>query len=472
MTAPLLSIIVPTLDRADRHEFAYKIFASQDYPEKEMLVLDESKDPSPFFSGLGDPRVRYWHEPMERGDVTKIGTTRNKLIERARGVFVMHGDDDDWYHSSWASTLLSRLGVADLVKSVVWRCLVESEGTMWEWDTRSMGGTHYALKGDTTPTAVQVDPEEAPMLADAYLDGFGWSYVYRRDLAQQFPFPAEGTEDYPWVRTCREHGANVVHLADVSPLAVHTVHAKSGSILFPQRSLGAFRGGLGAATLSLRDMARWRMLGAVGTMTELPEGKKIAIVPGVTYSVLASVDDKHTLKALTTRAESWGLSITQARDNVDASEFGVKPAPKGQRLVHTVGKATRAATMPWKVPKFVLTDHTTVVKAWSDQAAPTQINAQLQPASAGVGRPRELHGFGGGRCATCVNYAWTPEMGSSVKAIDGTMHHPSCSALDGLAASKMERMYQRMQDRRGLGHRATTLGPRGVHQINAQLTPR
>ena len=199
-------------------------------------------------------------------------------------------------------------------------------------------------------------------------------------------------------------------------------------------------------------------------------GQEIAIVPGVTYSVLASVDDKHTLKALTTRAESWGLSITQARDNVDASEFGVTPAPKGQRLVHTVGKATRAATMPWKVPKFVLTDHTTVVKAWSDQGAPAQINAQLQPAP-GVGRPRELHGFGGGRCATCVNYAWTPEMGPSVKAIDGTMHHPSCSALDGLAATKMERMYQRMQDR--LGHiPKVTLGPRGVHQINAQLTPR
>ena len=179
------------------------------------------------------------------------------------------------------------------------------------------------------------------------------------------------------------------------------------------------------------------------------------------------------------------MSITQARDNVDASEFGVTPAPKGQRLVHTVGKATRAATMPWKVPKFVLTDHTTVVKAWSDQGAPAQINAQLQPAP-GVGRPRELHGFGGGRCVTCVNYAWTPKMGPSVKAIDGTMHHPSCSALDGLPADKMNRMFARMQNRLG---KATTLGPRGVpaasantlgteghvkwvHQINPQLTPR
>ena len=243
MTAPLLSIIVPTLDRADRHEFAYKIFASQDYPEKEMLVLDESKDPSPFFSGLGDPRVRYWHEPMERGDVTEIGTTRNKLIERARGVFVGHQDDDDHYDAAWFSTLLSRLGVADLVKSVVWRCLVESEGTMWEWDTRSMGGTHYALKGDTTPTEVAVDPEEAPMLADAYLDGFGWSYAYRRDLAQQFPFPPEGTEDYPWVRTCREHGANVVHLADVSQLAVHTVHAKLWLDPVPAAQSGQVRSG-------------------------------------------------------------------------------------------------------------------------------------------------------------------------------------------------------------------------------------
>jgi hypothetical protein len=198
-------------------------------------------------------------------------------------------------------------------------------------------------------------------------------------------------------------------------------------------------------------------------MYELPQGKNVVVEPSVTCQVLAAVKVSHTLKSVTTRAESWGLKISAARDNVDPAEFGVKAPDKGYRLVHVMGTSTKRVVVPWSTNKLVrVFDKSSLVKAWaSEPPVGAAVNTQLTPA-AGTGKiPAEpLHGFGGGRCPTCVNYAWSPEMGPSINAIDGTPHHPSCNRLVGLADTKMGRRVQRMRDRRGLP------------QLNAQLSPR
>lgn len=85
MNAPLASCLTPTLDRQERHAGLYRVFSSQTYPNKELVVLDESAKPSRFFTELRDERVRYFHEPSKKGDVTRIGAARNRLGELARG---------------------------------------------------------------------------------------------------------------------------------------------------------------------------------------------------------------------------------------------------------------------------------------------------------------------------------------------------------------------------------------------------
>ena len=371
----------------------------------------------------------------------------------------------------WTEVMVEKLGDADVAKLAVFRLLMtkgEAAGTLWLWDVRTMGGVHYGLKGDEAPQKTEIGQDEDPMYATAVRYGFALADL-RSELSERIPFPEEGTEDYPWLRQCMDAGARVVEVDDYSEGCIHVV-GTSQSMHFPQTPLSP---GFSGPRPSLRDFVRWRMLGAVSAMHELPVGQDIHAKPGATYQVLSAIKNNHTLKSVVVRAQSWGLTVSASRDNVDPSEFGVAAPAKGYRLVHVVGTTSKPIVVPWQGNKLIRKfDASSIARAWSDEPVRAQVNPQLQPAAGVAG----LHGFGGGRCARCVNYAWIPEMGPSMKAVDGSMHHPSCGALAGLAPTKMERMMQRLHHRRpdlGAGVVRSTLGPRGrAAQINGQLEPR
>ena len=88
---PLASCIMPTCDRREWVAQAIAYFRRQDYPNRELLVLDDGED------RVGDlippdPRIRY--VPLERRLV--LGEKRNHACELARGDVILHWDDDDW----------------------------------------------------------------------------------------------------------------------------------------------------------------------------------------------------------------------------------------------------------------------------------------------------------------------------------------------------------------------------------------
>jgi hypothetical protein len=359
------------MGRPERHEGLYGVFDRQSAPDKTLHVLDESTQPSAFFTALRDPRVFYRHEPAAprpAGEPTRIGATRNRLLASLPpGIeLVAHFDDDDVYEPDYLTTMAERLGDADLVKLSVWNLLHEGDGTIWQWDTRAMGGQQYAMKGSESPVPVEVPPGGDPMTADWTLWGYGFSYVYRLSLWQRHRFPEQGTEDYPWLCAVRAAGGRLVLVDDVPEICLHTVHPKSESMLFPQRRL---------AGVHARGAVDARMLGAVGELFALPRGQAVRVQPGAKYVVLASVKDKHSLKEIATRAGSWGVTITGARDHVPAAEFGVPAPAPGYRLVQAMATATRAGAMPWKVPSpLSIFDSSSVVLAWTDtppMAAPT-----------------------------------------------------------------------------------------------------
>lgn len=469
MTSPLAAWTTPTWNRPDTHASLYGMFKSQTYKPLRLYVFDESTEPSPFFSQLQDPDVTYVHEPMAyKRDVTRIGAARNKLCAMARAdgaEFVCSADDDDVYAPNWTTTMISKLGDADVAKLAVFRLLVtkgEAAGTLWLWDVRAMGGVHYGLKGAETPQKAEIEPGDDPMYETAVRYGFAFSWIWRSELSERIKFPEEGTEDYPWLRECMKQGAKVVEVDDYSEGCIHCV-GSSNSMHFPQTPLSP---GFAGSPLDFRAFVRARMLGALPAMYEITKaGKSFTAEPGVTYSIVAKIKKSHTLKSVTTRAESWGLVISAARDDVDGSEFGVTCDDKDFRLVHVVGTSKERMEIPWQGNKLVRAlDKSSIERAWSDVPSQddAQVNAQLTPsagvagflgrvrrARAGVGsyQPPKYLGFGGGRCETCVNFAWEPAMGPSQKAIDGTMHHAACPKLAGLADTKMERRIQRMQAR-------------------------
>src|SRR5262249_17071702 len=89
---PLVSCILPTSHGRHFVRQAIRCFLRQDYPNTELLGLDDGTD------AVGDcvpddRRIRYVR--LERP--LPLGAKRNLACSEARGEFIIHWDDDDWY---------------------------------------------------------------------------------------------------------------------------------------------------------------------------------------------------------------------------------------------------------------------------------------------------------------------------------------------------------------------------------------
>lgn len=87
---PLVSCIMPTRDRRELALQAIEYFLRQDWPERELVIIDDGAEPLPVPE---DGRIRYLRLP----DPVSIGHKRNLAVEQSRGEIVVHWDDDDWY---------------------------------------------------------------------------------------------------------------------------------------------------------------------------------------------------------------------------------------------------------------------------------------------------------------------------------------------------------------------------------------
>jgi glycosyltransferase involved in cell wall biosynthesis len=83
---------MPTRDRRAFVQHSLRLFAAQDYPNRELVVVDDGDDA---VADLVEPVVgtRY----LRAARRTSIGAKRNLACETARGAVIVHWDDDDWY---------------------------------------------------------------------------------------------------------------------------------------------------------------------------------------------------------------------------------------------------------------------------------------------------------------------------------------------------------------------------------------
>ena len=95
MTTPLVSVIIPTYNRADLILRAVRSVQAQTYPNWEVIVVDDaSADNTPaVLSAVHDPRVRVLRHEKNQGPPA----TRNTGIAAARGEYLAFLDsDDEW----------------------------------------------------------------------------------------------------------------------------------------------------------------------------------------------------------------------------------------------------------------------------------------------------------------------------------------------------------------------------------------
>jgi glycosyltransferase involved in cell wall biosynthesis/predicted O-methyltransferase YrrM len=91
-SVPLISCIMPTFNRRAFIPLAVQHFLAQDYPNKELVIVDDGDD------AIGDlvntvPGVRY----IRLSQRISIGAKRNLACREARGELIAQWDDDDWY---------------------------------------------------------------------------------------------------------------------------------------------------------------------------------------------------------------------------------------------------------------------------------------------------------------------------------------------------------------------------------------
>jgi len=200
-----VSVICPTYNRHNRHEGLYTAFQTQNHPDKDLWILDDSPQPSPFFRdkvGTKDPRVHYIHQ----SDRLTIGAKRNQLIALSAGSVLAHFDDDDWYDPSYLATMVQALvdSDADFIKCSVWQERREKDNHRRTMDVRQ--NRH------------------------ANLWGYGFSYMYRRFAATHASFPHTNSgEDYVFLQSLRSAGLNAQLADHCAHLVEHVLHGHNTS---------------------------------------------------------------------------------------------------------------------------------------------------------------------------------------------------------------------------------------------------
>lgn len=233
-----VSVVTPTFGREKYLPALYRCFDGQTHPDRELLVYDDSPTRSAFFGGLADPRVKYLHSAAR----LTIGEKRNRLIEAAEGEVIAFFDDDDHYAPGYLAGMLQRLGDADLVKLAGWFALSVPEDALFYWDTSVNHPLHYKVGEGAVGfvTSGQFKPD----FVAKNVDGFGFSYLFKRSAFAAAKFPAQNFgEDLPFVQALRAAGRTIAHVQDADGWVVHILHERNCSVIFPQyrlpRALGA-----------------------------------------------------------------------------------------------------------------------------------------------------------------------------------------------------------------------------------------
>ena len=108
---PQVTCVMPTYNRRGFVERSIRLFLAQDYPSRELVIVDDGEDQ---VSDLVPPGGLVRHLRLPRR--TTIGEKRNLVAEETDGELLVQWDDDDWYGPSRLSRQVGPLvsGRADL----------------------------------------------------------------------------------------------------------------------------------------------------------------------------------------------------------------------------------------------------------------------------------------------------------------------------------------------------------------------
>lgn len=231
-----VSVVVVTYNRERFMRAIHDVYARQTHPDTELLILDDSDEPSPFLSRLGDPRVRYTHLTQRMS----VGAKRNRLIEQARGEWICHFDDDDYYADDYVAQMLAHSADVDFVKLSGWFNLSVEPRALTYWDTSVLEGAFFRQGGEGLQ-GMQIGALNRQQFQRSTMLGYGFSYFHRRAVALKHPFgDTSFGGDFPVADAFVNAGGAIRLVNDRRGLALHRLHGKNVSVVFPQYRLPSF----------------------------------------------------------------------------------------------------------------------------------------------------------------------------------------------------------------------------------------
>jgi len=211
-----VSIVAPSMEsRQHYHENLWACFEAQTWEDKELIVIETYQTaPSPFLVAKAEEDSRLVHVCIKRpvGKDFTVGLKRNMTLHMASGEYVVNFDDDDLYASNYVTSMVGEMRTRglDAVTLSAWYNYFSGQGVCTYSDPDGWE--------EWEPTAAELD---------AILYGYGFSYVHKRWLALEYPYPNVGfAEDAPFLLKLREvRGAEQVGLKkDTEGICMHIMH--------------------------------------------------------------------------------------------------------------------------------------------------------------------------------------------------------------------------------------------------------
>lgn len=119
---PLVSVMIPSYEREDMARQAVMSALAQDYPNLEVLLVDDASPTARHhdLAALGDPRLRVIRNERNLG---RVANYRHALYELARGEWVVNLDGDDYFSDpAFVSAAMERIAQDPAIVIVSARC--------------------------------------------------------------------------------------------------------------------------------------------------------------------------------------------------------------------------------------------------------------------------------------------------------------------------------------------------------------
>lgn len=234
-----VSVIVPTANREFHVLNLIQFFLKQTYPNKELIIWDDSPKISDTISELCAryENIHYFYE-AER---LPLGIKLNKLVDQASGSIIVMFDDDDYYAPVYIERMVETLNRQDLdfVTLSKWFSYSSFTNQFFYWETDRMFSTHYFVEPSKGVSQVNF-PDQNNHLLRNWLWGYGWKYVFRKKVFEQVRFREmevweEGKcVDFWFYETLAERHFKLGHFPDLEGIALHILHKGNSSGIFPQ----------------------------------------------------------------------------------------------------------------------------------------------------------------------------------------------------------------------------------------------